>query len=441
MLRAEKPRLESWKAIADHLKRDERTAMRWAKLGMPVHREPGLTRGRVYAYAKEIDAWIGTGNFIRIEEARATLTEKLQPPSCQPRRVSARIHVGLMVAITSALCVSASLAFKAVSATALSHVTLEHDHFVAVTAKGRALWSYPLPVSALPILADTTPGIAYVGDLLGDARKEVLVSVPYPKAPAGSEYERQLYCFSETGELLWRFDPNEKVRFGDSDYGPPWIIRRWLLYHFKGEVRIALALTHHIWWPSILVTLNGRGKEIGEFVNAGDILQLASANTSLGQVLLIAGLSNSHGREGFLAALDAANPIGGSPELPGSTYQCTSCSQDRPLRYFIFPQSELNEISAMGQNFVVRLQAMQDRVELETEELPTQTVNAQGMFEFDLNLQIKRASWSDGYAIAHRQLEREGKIGHVWEHCPDNRGPRSIRSWDALHGWSEVRLR
>lgn len=51
--------LNGWKAIAAHLGREERTAMRWAQeRGLPVHRAPGRGRGSVYALADEIDAWL-----------------------------------------------------------------------------------------------------------------------------------------------------------------------------------------------------------------------------------------------------------------------------------------------------------------------------------------------------------------------------------------------
>jgi len=52
-------RLDSWKEIADYLKRDVRTAIRWGKArGLPVHRVPGGKRQTVFAYPHEIDAWL-----------------------------------------------------------------------------------------------------------------------------------------------------------------------------------------------------------------------------------------------------------------------------------------------------------------------------------------------------------------------------------------------
>lgn len=52
------PRLESWKAIADFLKVDTRTARRWEKeRGLPVYRIPGGGRRAVYADIDEIEKW------------------------------------------------------------------------------------------------------------------------------------------------------------------------------------------------------------------------------------------------------------------------------------------------------------------------------------------------------------------------------------------------
>src|SRR4029077_9088615 len=53
-------RLDSWKEIADYLKRDTRTAIRWEERGLPVHRVPGGKRQAVFAYQQEIDAWLGS---------------------------------------------------------------------------------------------------------------------------------------------------------------------------------------------------------------------------------------------------------------------------------------------------------------------------------------------------------------------------------------------
>jgi TolB-like protein/cytochrome c-type biogenesis protein CcmH/NrfG len=51
-------RLDSWKEIAAYLHRTARTVQRWERdQGLPVHRLQHKTRGSVYAYKQELDAW------------------------------------------------------------------------------------------------------------------------------------------------------------------------------------------------------------------------------------------------------------------------------------------------------------------------------------------------------------------------------------------------
>lgn len=53
-----KLRLDSWKSIAEYLNRGRRTVQRWhAEHGLPVHHFGG-TKGCVFAYSEELDAWL-----------------------------------------------------------------------------------------------------------------------------------------------------------------------------------------------------------------------------------------------------------------------------------------------------------------------------------------------------------------------------------------------
>lgn len=52
------PRLDSWKKIAAHFRRDVTTVQRWERReGMPVHRHLHDKQGSVYAFSAELDAW------------------------------------------------------------------------------------------------------------------------------------------------------------------------------------------------------------------------------------------------------------------------------------------------------------------------------------------------------------------------------------------------
>jgi TolB-like protein/Flp pilus assembly protein TadD len=71
-------RLDSWKEIADYLRRDVRTAIRWEKeKGLPVHRIPGGSRHSVFAFANEIDDWMSGQDRELAHEVQAAV--RLQP--------------------------------------------------------------------------------------------------------------------------------------------------------------------------------------------------------------------------------------------------------------------------------------------------------------------------------------------------------------------------
>lgn len=70
-------RLDSWKSVAQYLRRDIRTAQRWEKHdALPVHRLPNSKRGAVYAFKSEIDQWWESDH--RRAEAAASTSEPLQ---------------------------------------------------------------------------------------------------------------------------------------------------------------------------------------------------------------------------------------------------------------------------------------------------------------------------------------------------------------------------
>jgi TolB-like protein len=55
---ASQDRLDSWKEIAAHLKRDVRTVQRWEdNEGLPIHRHQHSRQGSVYAYTSELNDW------------------------------------------------------------------------------------------------------------------------------------------------------------------------------------------------------------------------------------------------------------------------------------------------------------------------------------------------------------------------------------------------
>ena len=70
--------LQSWKEIAAHLGRSERTCRRWeTEFRLPVHRMDGSVRSSVFAYKTEVDQWMD--EILHEEEEPSSVTSRFRP--------------------------------------------------------------------------------------------------------------------------------------------------------------------------------------------------------------------------------------------------------------------------------------------------------------------------------------------------------------------------
>jgi hypothetical protein len=58
----------------------------------------------------------------------------------------------------------------------------------------------------------------------------------------------------------------------------------------------------------------------------------------------------------------------------------------------------------------------------------------EAVYEFSSDLDLQRASLSDGYWDWHRRLESQHAVTHADHICPE-RGGLAVESWDPSHGW------
>lgn len=189
----------------------------------------------------------------------------------------------------------------------------------------------------------------------------------------------------------------------------------------------------------MLTILDNRGHLLGEFVNSGQTFVLASIDTPSGPRLLAGGVRNHEDEvSGRLAILDPSHLSGVSPEDPGSDFECKSCATGHPLKYFVFPPSELNVLTSGTFNQVNYIRPLEGSIHVQTVEASIPGVGSAGMFEFTPDFQLKSARWSDGHRTIHKWLERAHKIHHRWENCPERFGPKLVRMWDPNHGWTEL---
>ena len=90
---ADEDLLQTWKEIAVHLGRSERTCRRWeTEFQLPVHRMDGSLRGSVFAYKTELDRWMNE-----------ILHEEEEPSSVTSRSRSTK-YLTIILALSIILC-------------------------------------------------------------------------------------------------------------------------------------------------------------------------------------------------------------------------------------------------------------------------------------------------------------------------------------------------
>jgi hypothetical protein len=66
--------------------------------------------------------------------------------------------------------------------------------------------------------------------------------------------------------------------------------------------------------------------------------------------------------------------------------------------------------------------------------------DASGFFDFSQELQPERVAYGGNYREIHRRFEREGRIKHSFEDCPERKSAAILRVCDDHGNWSTVRV-
>jgi transcriptional activator of cad operon len=92
-------RLESWKKIAAHLRRDVRTVQRWEQSnGLPVHRHKRAQRSLPFAYKKELDAWWAAQSDLEPPAADSGPSADAPPPGRRRLGIAAALVLAAIAA-------------------------------------------------------------------------------------------------------------------------------------------------------------------------------------------------------------------------------------------------------------------------------------------------------------------------------------------------------
>ena len=433
-------RLDSWKAIATYLYRDERTVRRWEASGLPVRRVPGGRGRSVFAYASEIDAWLKAGGAdatVRLEpDATHPLApaDPLNPTSPAPGTPAVSVRWGLVAIVVLGLGVAAWRFRTDAHAPGAINIEMTPTAITASDAAGNVQWRHPFDpayITALPSFV-TTPW-------------RVLTRPDEAVYAATSHRVRRSDELTESGELAEygldgrarrSFSFDDRLTFNGTEYGAPWGITCFAVDDNGGTRRTAVAAHHFQTSPSMITILDDRFERHGTYAQWGWI---EAAHWLAPDRLLIGGFNDVRDG-GFVALLDPAQLDAQAPEAPGTHGYCDTCGTKTPVRIIVMPRSEVN-LAATAQFNRAMIQMMPDRIVARTIEIPSVGQEAvDALYEFTPALDLIRASFSARYWEIHKALESQGKLTHDREHCPDRNGPREVLVWNPDTKWTRVAI-
>ena len=421
-------RLDSWKAIAQYLGRDERTVRRWEKtLGLPVRRVPGGRGHSVFAFVTELETWLRA----REDDPAAASPDEnviaLAPP--HPSRRWRRI-APMAAVVVGAAAVSAWAIARSGTADNRLQARLTPEAVIAADVTGAEQWRYLLPpderavwLEPPAVISGSSPGVLAAASVLF-------------KKGSSAELGGRLFFLTPRGALERTWQIDDQLTFAEKTYGPPWVITDVQTIDTNGRRRVAVSAHHYNWWPSIVVLLDQSWRRQATFVNPGWIEQARWIDD---RQLVVSGFSNDRDA-GMVTLLDADAFAEQAPVPAREEFRCATCGDRPPRRYLAFPRTEINRAAGAPFNRAY-LQLAGDRVIVRTMEIDSGgTRPADAIYELTRDLTLQSATFSDRYWEEHRALEARGVLSHDRAYCPDKNGPRSIEVWEPATGWRHVAL-
>jgi tetratricopeptide (TPR) repeat protein len=309
-------RLESWKEISGFFGRDEKTVRRWEKdLGLPVHRLPGVSKGRVYAFAQELSEWSTKPRTLRAEGASESDPElavspvaPITTPEILPLQVPGKLsgNRGFYFAVVAAVVVLglAGLAFRLnhrgfslaslgfASHTASVPVHRPNPEAERLYLEGRYYWNERTTAGLTRALDDFTQAIvadpqcakAYAG--LADSYNLIR---EYTAMPEDEAFPRAEAAARKAIEL----DPNLAEGHRALAFPSFWWSRD--VATARREFELAIALnpndgTAHQWYANALIFIGDNARAVAEINRAQELEPSSSSvRADKGKILYSAG--------------------------------------------------------------------------------------------------------------------------------------------------------
>ncbi|MGJ5817435.1 hypothetical protein [Paludibaculum fermentans] len=398
--------LQSWKEIAAFFDVTVRTVQNWEEEhNLPIHRMPG-TKGRIFAYADELDTWRKQRDGVKAEAEEV-------PPLALPELPVARAEsrTRLIVVVAACLVLAALGAFWVMRPRPNPNMCrIEGQTLVVYDEQGVAAWNYKLPF--VPYQGDVRRDPSFdswqIADVDGDGRREVLFPL---RNNLDSSLDDELYLFSADGQLLWKRHFAKPVLRDGFMLKGPFTVRRIALVPINGskESRILVAATHRLHSPSLISLLDTNGNMLREYWHAGHITSLlVDDHGNDGRALIyLGGIANGY-RAADLTVLDP-DKFGGASVESDPAEQIVTREPTVEKARLLLSRSSLN-LATNPYNLTEKLMLVGESLLVGTDENPTGPDKASNMYYFGPKLKLERVQAADMNWATFRKLHQQGLI-------------------------------
>ena len=398
--------LHSWKEIAECLGVTVRSVQRWEKTnGLPVYRQGGGARGRVFAYSDELLKWAESGE-PQDEGASQSPDIEREPASGRLRWLLAAASLATLLAVAGgAWWRSGWLPFGR----APNGFRFEGSRLVILDANGRVCWQKQFP-SFDPEFETQVHDKVLIADIDGDGRKEVLFNfVPEHATPPGGS----LLCFDDRGRQRWAHHYGQTRTFGERTFSANYRGRLIRAVKVDGRPRVLTVANHHIWYPSQTALLDpATGGLIEEYWHPGAISHCVVHDLDGdGQdEVVLAGINNPGEGLGHGAVAVLKLPFSKAPRpQPANGDPFPPITGGGELAYMLFPLSDIARVLGILP-MVAHLNVEPDgRILVET------MLPESGGIVYYLDSRLKVLEWraSDNLAPVHNRLYRQHLLDHA----------------------------